>query len=569
MLARGRWLRLAGLGLLLLAGSALPLAGPQLLRLFIDQAVLSRPLSALAAIAGAFLAVSFANHLLTVATGYATTRLAWDATNELREEVARHALGLDLSFHERHSPGEMIERVDGDVSALSSFVSSFVVQVVGSTLTLVGVLVVVFVEDWRIGLGAVGFVVVSAVTLARLGNFAVPRATERRKASARLFGEIEERLHGAEDLRANGGGAYAVGRFQRTLASFIRASMRASIATRTMWVATAAVFAAGGVLALLAGTLMFQAGAISLGTVYLLFRYTSLLQEPLEQISEHQRAAQEAIAGFARIRQLLDERPSIRDTGGIALPAGPLPLELDGVHFAYANGAEVLHGIDVRLRPGTVLGLVGRTGSGKTTISRLLVRLLDPTAGRLRIAGVDVREVGLADLRRHVALVTQDVQLFEADLRDNLTLFGAHPADDGRLVEVLYGLGLGAWYRALPDGLDTVLGPGGTGVSAGEAQLIAFARVFLRDPGLVILDEATSRLDPVSEERLERAIDRLLAGRTAVLIAHRLSTLDRVDEIAVMERGRIVEQGRREDLVDDGGSRFAGLLATASNGVLR
>ncbi|MQA79998.1 MAG: ATP-binding cassette domain-containing protein [Streptosporangiales bacterium] len=569
MLARGRWPQLAGLGMLLLAGSVLPLAGPQLLRLFIDQVVLGRPLSALAVIAGAFLAVSFANHLLTVAVGYATTRHAWVATNALREDVARHALGLDLSFHEGHSPGQMIERVDGDVSALSSFVSSFVVQVVGSTLTLLGVLVVVFVEDWRIGLGAVGFVVVSAATLARLGNFAVPLATERRRASARLFGEIEERLHGAEDLRANGGGAYAVRGFQRTLASFIRASMRASIATRTMWVATTGVFAVGGVLALLAGTLMFQAGVVSLGTVYLLFRYTSLLQEPLEQISEHQRAAQEAIAGFARIQQLLDEEPSIRDTGSVALPAGPLPVELDGVHFAYANGAEVLHGIDVRLRPGTVLGLVGRTGSGKTTISRLLVRLLDPTAGGLRIGDVDVREVGLAELRRHVALVTQDVQLFEADLRDNLTLFGAHPADDGRLVEVLDSLGLGAWYRALPDGLDTLLGPGGAGVSAGEAQLVAFARVFLRDPGLVILDEATSRLDPVSEERLEHAIDRLLAGRTAILIAHRLSTLERVDEIAVMERGRIVERGRRRDLADDASSRFAGLLTTASDGVLR
>ena len=336
-----------------------------------------------------------------------------------------------------------------------------------------------------------------------------------------------------------------------------------------MYVATTGVFAAGGVLTLLAGSLMFQAGAISLGTVYLLFRYTSLLQEPLEQISEHQQAAQEAIAGFARIQQLLDERPSIRDTGRAALPVGPLSVELDGVHFAYGNGAEVLHGIDLRLRPGHVLGVVGRTGSGKTTISRLLLRLLDATAGTVRVGHVDVREVRLAELRRRVALVTQDVQLFEADLRDNLTLFGAHPADDRRLVEVLDELGLGAWYRALPDGLDTLLGPGGAGVSAGEAQLVAFARVFLRDPGLVILDEATSRLDPVSEARLEHAIDKLLAGRTAILIAHRLSTLDRVDEIAVMERGRIVERGSRRNLVDHGGSRFARLLTTASGGGLR
>lgn len=569
VLARGRALQLTGLGLLLLASSALALAGPQFLRLFIDHAVLGRPLSLLALIAGGFLVVSLVQQVLAVLVGYASTNVAWAATNALREQIARHALELDLSFHDGHSPGELIERTDGDVTALSSFVSSFVVHVAGSTLTLLGVLVVVLLEDRRVGLGMVGFVVVAGVTVGGLRNFAVPRATERRAASARLFGEIEERLASAEDLRANAGGAYAVRRFRRTLALFIRVSVRASMATRTMSVITLTVFVAGGVLSLLTGTILYQAGAVTLGTVYLLFRYTKLLREPLEQISEQQQVAQEAIAGFARIQQLLDERPSIRDTGRAPLPAGPLGVELDGVSFSYPNGEKVLDEIDLRLGPSKVLGVVGSTGSGKTTLGRLLLRLLDPTEGAVRLGHTDVRDVRLADLRRRVALVTQDVQLFEATVRDNLTLFGAYRADDRDLAGVLADLGLGAWYRALPRGLDTMLGPGGAGVSAAEAQLVAFARAFLRDPGLVILDEATSRLDPVSEQRIERVVDMLLAGRTAILIAHRLGTLDRADEIVVLDRGRIVEHDARRDLVTNAGSRFAGLLTTASGGEVR
>jgi ATP-binding cassette subfamily B protein len=568
-LIRGRVLQVVGLGLLLLGSSALALTGPQLLRLFIDHATLGRSLSLLAAIAVGFLAVALAEHVLAVVVAYASTHVAWVATNELREKVARRALELDMSFHDAHTPGELIERTDGDVTALSTFVSSFVVQVVGSLLTLIGVLGVVFWEDWRIGLAMVGFVLVAAVTVSGLHNFAVQPAIERRAASAKLFGEIEERLTSAEDLRANAGGTHVIRRFRQTLASFIRASMRASMATRTSWVIMLTVFALGTVSSLLTGAFLYEAGAISLGTVYLLFRYTTLLREPLEQIADQQQIAQDAIAGFARIQQILDERPSIVDAGRTELPDWALAVDLDGVSFAYPSSDRVIHDLDLQVEPGTVLGVVGHTGSGKTTLARLLLRLLDPTDGSVRVGGTDLRDVPLADLRQRVVLVTQDVQLFEASVRDNITLFGAYEADDSELTRVLADLGLGPWLRALPDGLDTVLGPGGDGASAGEAQLIAFARAFLRDPGLVILDEATSRLDPVSEQRIERAVDMLLAGRSAILVAHRLGTLDRADEIVVLDEGRIVEHAARRTLVDDPESRFAGLLATASGGVLR
>jgi ATP-binding cassette subfamily B protein len=221
--------------------------------------------------------------------------------------------------------------------------------------------------------------------------------------------------------------------------------------------------------------------------------------------------------------------------------------------------------ISLRLAPGRVLGLLGRTGSGKTTIARLLLRLYDPTGGEVRLGGLPVREASLADLRRRVALVTQEVQLFQGTVRDNVTLFDPAIPDE-RIIAALAGLGLTAWYRALPAGLDTELASGSGGLSAGEAQLLAFVRVFLKDPGLVILDEASSRLDPATEALLEEAVGRLLAGRTAIIIAHRLATVARADEILILEGGRISEYGARAELASEPTSRFARLLHTGRGG---
>jgi ABC-type multidrug transport system fused ATPase/permease subunit len=226
-----------------------------------------------------------------------------------------------------------------------------------------------------------------------------------------------------------------------------------------------------------------------------------------------------------------------------------------------------LSDISFTLAPGRVLGLLGRTGSGKTTLTRLLFRLYDLSSGSIRLGGVDLPAARLGDLRARVGIVTQDVQLFQASIRDNLTLFDRSIAD-ARIMAMLEQLGLDDWVAALPNGLDTELGPGGGGLSAGEAQLLAFTRVFLRDPGLVILDEASSRLDPATERLIERAVDRLLQGRTGIIIAHKLATVQRADEIMILEHGRIVEHGPREQLAYAPDSRFATLLRAGMQEVL-
>jgi ATP-binding cassette subfamily B protein len=226
-----------------------------------------------------------------------------------------------------------------------------------------------------------------------------------------------------------------------------------------------------------------------------------------------------------------------------------------------------LAGVSFALEPGAVLGVLGHTGSGKTTLTRLLFRLYDPRGGAVRLGGHDLRDLALADLRGRVGLVTQDVQLFQASVRDNLTFFDRR-IGDAALAGVLGELGLRPWLEALPQGLDTPLLPGGRGLSAGQAQLLACARVFLRDPGLVVLDEASSRLDPATERLLERAFDRLLRGRTGIIIAHRLATVQRADQILILERGRVVEFGPRAALAADPGSRLSRLLRAGMEEVL-
>src|SRR5437763_8436972 len=381
-----------------------------------------------------------------------------------------------------------------------------------------------------------------------------------------MFAYLEEHLAAAEDLRANGAGAHILRRFHAVSGDAFRAEKRAQIVGGGLVRLTNLAFTIGTALLLGMGVLLQRADAISVGTLLVVFRYSQIIRQPLERIIDQLKELQKAQAGVARAAELFAERPNIHwsepDNAHPLPPTGPLSIELRGVTFSYGE-ENVLDGIDLSLAAGRSLGLVGRTGSGKTSITRLVLRLYDPTEGRVLLDGVDLREIGQDDLRRRVAMVTQEVQLFRASLRENLTLFGTHPAADHELRALLAELGLGEWLDAQTHGLDTELGADGSGLSAGEAQLLALARAFLADPGVVILDEPSSRLDPETEVLVERAVARLIHGRTAVLIAHRLSSLDAVDDIAVVEHGRIAERGHRADLVARADSRFSQLLRAA------
>ena len=555
---RPEWPRAALLGVLLLTGIGLQLANPQVARTFIDHAQSGEPLDRLIWIALLFLGVAFLTQVATIAETYVAENLGWRTTNALRADLTRHVLDLDASFHTEHTPGELIERIDGDVSAVAGFFSRFVVEIIGSAIFLIGVLVLLYREDWRVGAVLTAFALTAVVFLTRGGGFVALRARASREASADLSSYLEEHLGGLPDLKTSGADAYALRGLHRRLAARFHRARSSAMGGAIFNGIVAVIFALGTGAALALGTVLHDAGAITLGAVYLIFRYTGMLPQPLQRLTRHMNSFQQATGAIVRLRELLATRSGVSDGEGASMPPGPLSVEVDDVVFAY--GPEpVLRGVSCRLAPGEVLGLLGRTGSGKTTISRLLFRMHDPSVGVVRLGGIDIRRVRLDTLRGRVALVTQDVQLIGGTLRDNVALFD-RSVSDARIRGVFADLGLGAWLDALPDGLDTLLGHGGRGLSAGEAQLVALARVFLKDPGLVVLDEASSRLDPATERLLEEAVTRLLRDRTGVVIAHRLATVERADVIAVLEDGRVAEIGRRDELARDPASRFAGLL---------
>jgi ABC-type multidrug transport system fused ATPase/permease subunit len=280
------------------------------------------------------------------------------------------------------------------------------------------------------------------------------------------------------------------------------------------------------------------------------------------QINDLQRAT----AGLKRIETLYRTTSSIED-GTQDLPGSDaLGIDFDHVTFSYTGDEVVLKDVSFQLSPGKSLGLLGRTGSGKTTITRLLFRLYEINQGQIRVGGKPIDKLQLEALRSQIGMVTQDVQLFNATVRENLTLFDSNIPDD-RILSLIEDLELSDWYKSLPDGLDTLLED--TGLSAGEAQLLAFARVFLKDPRVVILDEPSSRLDPATEQRIDRAVQQLLEGRTSIIIAHRLGTVQQVDDIMILADGELREYGEREQLVRNPDSLFSGLLKTGLEEVIQ
>jgi len=555
------------LTLLLFSSIGLQVFVPQIMRTFIDATTSSDNLSKLMWAALSFMGLAIVQQIIAVGATYVGENVAWNATNSLREELARHCLYLDMRFHNERTPGELIERIDGDIIKMSTFFSQLVIRIVGNLFLLVGILIVLQREDWRISLAFTIYAVVALVALNAVRGIAIPYEKARRQADADLFGFLEERLAGTEDIRSSGAVDFVLSQLYRLQFKILGHWRKASRAHLVVRLVGGVLMATGTAIAFIMGYRLYSTGTITIGTAYLIVHYTNLLGRPIRELTQQAENVQNIGASTERLAELRAIKPQTLDGPGANLAAGPAHVSFDEVSFSYVKDEPVLRDLAFSLAPGHVMGLLGRTGSGKTTLARLLFRLYDPDEGCIRLDGVDVREATLRQLRGRVAIVTQDVQLFQATVRDNLTFFDTTIPDE-RIHEVIEMLELDEWYVRLPDGLDTELEAGGRGLSAGEGQLLAFARVFLSDPGLVILDEASSRLDPATEERIERAVDKLLHGRTAIIIAHRLGTVHRADSIMILREGRVVEEGDRARLATDPTSRFHHLLQTGLEEVL-
>lgn len=555
------------LGFLLAGSIGLQLVNPQIIRYFIDAVTGNGADKNLVSAALLYIGLAVVQQIIAVFATYISQDIGWKSTNELRCHLALHCIKLDMSFHKEHQSGELIQRVDGDVTALFELLSKFSVNLLTNIGLIIGAVVLLFGIDLRVGTVMAIYCFLAFFLFGRIQKASIPYNLKDREINAKFFGFIGEQISCTEDVRSNGASPNVMHCFYDFLRKWAPFRIKCGVSFYSPWMAVQMVSQIGNFTGLGLGAYLWSRDIISIGSIYLIFKYTDLLIRPLNQMRRQFQDLQNASSSIVRINELLNIKSKVVDGNSGHLPYDALSVSMDDVSFDYEEGVSVIKNITLNIPAGRVLGILGRTGSGKTTLARLLARFYDVQKGEIRLGGEVIKNIPLKELRNHIAYVTQEVQLFKATIRDNLSFFNKDITDD-TIMKAICEIGLKPWFDSMPQGLDTILDSQGGGLSAGEAQLLAFVRAFLKNPGLIILDEASSRLDPVTENLIEKAIDKLLNGRTAIIIAHRLKTIQRADDILILENGKILEQGSRTDLLNNENSHFYHLIRSGIEEVL-
>jgi ATP-binding cassette subfamily B protein len=547
----------------LLGATLAALAPPYLVGHATDE-VKNGSTDALLWLVGLFVAAGMLGILFTYGQTYFTGWTGERMLADLRNQLFRHLQRLSLGFYERNRAGVIISRLTNDVEALDQLVTDGVTSLVQNTLTLVGTAVIMFVLDWRLGLATL--TVVPALVVG---------TTIFRNKSSRSYRRVRERLsHVTATLAEDIAGIRVLQAFTRERAarehfSEINRQYRAvnheTVVQNAVYfpyvdmlssIATAVVLGYGGYL-------VFE-GDMTIGVLTAFLGYLTNFFDPVQQLSQLYSTFLSAVAALDKIQDVLAQDSEVKDADdAVDLEQVRGRVHFDDVRFKYATGPEVLHGIQLDVAPGTTVALVGHTGAGKSTIAKLLARFYDPTEGRITIDGTDLRAVRQESLRRQLGIVPQEGFLFAGTVAENIA-FGRPDASREEIVAAARTVGADEFIERLEDGYDTQLGERGFRLSLGQRQLVAFSRALLADPRILILDEATSSVDIGTERRIERALRRLLHGRTAFIIAHRLSTIRDADLIVVLEHGTIVEQGTHDELIAARG-RYSELYGTWSD----
>jgi ATP-binding cassette, subfamily B, bacterial len=556
-------------GLFLSFATALPLGSAIVLQQFVDAAARRDPTHQLVVLASFYAALGLVSSFVGVIVVWRVTTLAWMITDELRHQLAEQVLEADLSFHRDHTRGDLVSRADDDVTAMAVFLSQFVARIIAvSVLAIAACITLVVIRPVLAGPYLVCMLGIATVLWTQR-NAALPEAIEERDARAGVSGHVEERIAGADDIITLGAGAHSIAQFAEKCERVVVATKHRVFAQMKVVGSIKVALVLGEIIMLGWGGLLYSRKAITIGTVFLGVRFVTAIRSPAEQIVWRLQDVQGATGSATRVLQLIRMRINYPQRSQ-PLPAEPLSLSFRNVSLTYDDGdSAVLEDISLHVAAGRSLGLVGRSGSGKTSLGRLALRLIEPTSGHVFLGDTNLATVTEADLRLRVTSIPQDVQLFPGSVRDNVTMFANGQTDgdelDAKVIRALSDVGLESWLDDQEHGLDASLlsRRGGAGLSAGEAQLLALARAMVRSPSIVILDEATSRIDPLTQQRIMHATEQLLKNRTSVVIAHRLETLSVCDDIAVLENGRVLEYGTRLSLMNDPSSRFAKLLAAS------
>ena len=561
----------------LLIETAAGLAPPYLAGRAIDVGIKAGNLSALDLTVGAFVLRALIYALGTYAETYLVGWVGTRALQDLRERLFSHIQSMSIGFFTRRSPGVLISRMTNDVEALNQLVTDGVVTMFSSTLTLVGVVVILLLLDVRLAL--VTFLTFPLLGIAslvfRIVSAGAYRATRERIAAVTAY--LQETLSGVRVVRSFG----QEPRHEEVMTNLNEQNRAINMKTvylnAAYFPAVELLAAVGTAVILLYGGSQAIDGAIQIGVIVSFVGYLVIFFEPIQELSQLYTTYQQGMAALDKIFDLLETKPDMVDASG-AIDPGTLrgEIEMEGVSFAYADdalerekrGEQVdwaLREVDLHVPPGQTLALVGATGAGKSTFAKLVARFYDPQTGRVAVDGHDLRGVQQLALRRQLGIVPQEGFLFSGSVRENIS-FGRPEASLEEIEEAVQTVGATEFVAALADGIETEVGERGVQLSAGQRQLVAFARALLAQPRILILDEATSNVDVRTEKTIERGLEKLLSGRTAIVIAHRLSTIRRAGKIVVLEGGKIAEQGTHEELIDTGGpySRLYGAWAESS-----
>jgi ABC-type multidrug transport system fused ATPase/permease subunit len=544
----------------MLAATAAGLAPPYLVGQAIDAGIESGDAGALRLIVGAFLLTALVYWGATYAETYLVGWVGQRALQDLRQRIFAHLQGMSIGFFTRRRPGVLISRLTNDVSALDSLVTDGIVTLFSSTLTLIGVVVILLLLDVQLAL--ITFLTFPLLAVASIVFRIVAASAYRvtREKIANITAHLQETLSGVRVVRSFAQEPRHVRRMDALNAENYDANMKTVYLNAAYFPAVELLSAVGTAVIILYGGYQSLEGAIAIGVVVAFIGYLQTFFDPIQQISQLYTTYQQGMAALDKIFDLLDTEPEMVDRED-AIDPGRLrgEIALEDVSFSYVDDPDpavdsewALRDVDLHVPAGQTLALVGETGAGKSTLAKLVARFYDPQRGRVLVDGHEVRELSSQALRGQLGIVPQEGFLFSGTVRENIA-FGRPDASDEEIRAAAATVGADPFVTALPDGYETEVGERGVHLSAGQRQLVAFARALLAEPRILILDEATSSVDVRTEHQIERALERLLIGRTAIVIAHRLSTIRRAGRIVVLEGGRIAESGTHDELIAAGG----------------